>query len=155
MSSILINIADAIVFELNTPEQFVSGDYVFMAFSQAIAAARTYDTERKLEESELLQVDVVAGDIKQDVGTRSAQDGTYRIDIAFRQTIDASDTASLDALGALVEEVGDYFFQRKRLRGLTHAMWKHGDVVYPYLPDRIRSDDRFVSLLRLTYRVIQ
>jgi hypothetical protein len=153
--SILISIAKAIVAELNAPAPIAARTYTFTAFSQSFTAERIYDTERLLEQNETLRVDVVLGDITQEVSSRSSQSGEYRIDIAFRQVIDTTSIAILDALGSLVEEVDDYFFHRKSLLNYPMATWKQANVVYPYLPKEVRSNSQFISILRLTYRVVK
>jgi hypothetical protein len=131
------------------------------SFSAAsFTAERIYNTERQLEDTETLRVDVVLGDIDQSASSRNTQQGDYRIDIAFRQVIDTSVVAAIDALGALVEEVGDYFFHTGRhlalsVNGGTVGVgWIKSQVIYPYLPTQLRESSQFVSLLRLTYRAI-
>jgi hypothetical protein len=172
--SILIGLADAIVAELNsygwTTEIWQKpanpGDAPTFAVP-GFVARRIYNTDAPMETNEGLRVDVVLGDIDRQASSRDSRQGDYRIDFAFRQVIDPDDpdqtepdAANVDPLGMLVEEADDHFFQLKRLvisaQNITlGAGWIKSQVVYPYLPTQLRTESRFVSLLRLTYRVIK
>lgn len=151
--SILINIGDAIVAELNSPTPISVSGYSFTEFSQLFTAERVYDPERQLEDTSTLRVDVILGDIDQTAETRNSQSGEYRIDIGFRKLIDPTDRESIDALGEFVEEVGDYFFHRKMLLQYPNAKWIKSQVVYPYLLSKMREHTQFNSILRQTFKV--
>lgn len=163
--SILTAICDSIAGELNSHEWTTAvwqkpAAGMPPAFSLPVfTAERIYNPERKLEETETLRVDVIAGDIQQVAASRGTQQGDYRVDVAFRQKIDISDNANVDALGSFVEEVERYFFDQKQIQYTINdeiygAGWMKSQIVYPYLPTQLRQDSQFVSLLRLTYRVI-
>ena len=164
--SILTALGTAVINELNSyswtteiwTKPVISGGSPTFAVPD-FTAERIYNPERQLEETETLRVDVVLGDIDQTASSRSTQQGDYRVDVAIRQVIDVSSNINVDPLGALVEEIGNHFFHLKRLvisvNGDTFgAGWIKSQVVYPYLPSQLRESSQFVSLIRLTYRVI-
>jgi hypothetical protein len=144
-TSLLIQIADAVVREVNEQE-----------FSQPFTAERIYDPERKLEELEAMRVDVLAGDVKTVPLTRTNKLGTYHVDVAMRQVVNRQDPEArnrMDAMGGLLEEISDYFtLPPRRLKYLTQAATVEGQVIYPYLPSHLRHDQQFTSLLRLTMK---
>jgi hypothetical protein len=144
--AVIADIADAIVTELNSPGA--------PGFSQAFTAARAYLPRYDLAEMADLHVTVVPKGVEIDVSSRSLAQHDYSIDIAVQQRISGDDQEGLDGLMGLVEEVADFFRQR-RLTQFPQAIWVKTANVPIYAPDHLDQLRQFTSVLTLTFRVLR
>ena len=137
----LVDISDAVVTAIN--EQY--------ALTLGIRCRRILDTELKLEDSEVLHIDVVPGGVKSEAGTRDSQRGEYTIDVALRKCLDVEDQAKVDALFLLMRDIDSYLFDLRRLPEFSSAAWTASDMRYPYVPALFRSNRQYTGLLTVTY----
>ncbi len=140
MSSEVIDIADAVVAELNDG-----------SFSQAFTALRKYRPEFELKELAELQVTVVPRSLERSIAGRGCRQIDYDIDIAVQKRI--SDDADCDALMGLVQEIIDYLDDHS-LTAYPAARWVKivNDPIYA--PEHLQDKRSFTSILTLTYRVL-
>jgi len=138
--SVILDIADAVVTELN-------GE----GFGLPFTAERAYLPRFDLPEMASLRVTVVPRGLSISAGTRSRDRHEYRIDVGVQQKLEQEDTAELDPLMDLVEEIADHF------RGLVLEAdpeaacvgVENGPV---YAQDHMREGRLFTSILTLTFR---
>ena len=147
--SFFLNLADAVVALLNGNVE---------NFPQPFAAQRMYDPLRQLGELETLQVDVILADRKQQILDRTRQQHDPRIEILFRQKIRAAEGSQewinqLDALVYLVEEVDAFLSAPANRVPVAYAKWQESELVYPFVPQHLRSAQQFSSLVRVRYAV--
>src|SRR5512136_3281491 len=101
MPAAIVQLADAVVADLNAA-----------TFSQSFTAQRSYLPRWKLEELATIRVTVVP---KDDVGERASRaqwQEDYQLDVAIQQRLGANETAQMDALVLLGQELADYFKSR-------------------------------------------
>lgn len=98
--SVLIQLADAIVTELNAA-----------TLSQSFTAVRKYRPPKTLEDCKTLTVLVVPGSVEHEFASRNAQAETYRVDVAVAKKLDTSTTDTIESLSdplcLLVQEIED------------------------------------------------
>ncbi len=138
----ITDIASAVVTELNAD-----------TFSQAFTAVRAYLPQYELSEMKDLHVTVVPKGVEIDASTRSMAQHDYSIDIAVQQRL-SSDQSEMDGLMGLVEEVADFFRQR-RLTQYPAAIWVKTVNAPIYAPDHLDQLRQFTSVLTLTFRVLR
>ena len=141
----LVDIADAVVDSLN--DEFGA--------TWCISVDRILDTELKLEEAEVLHIDVVPGGVKSEIGTRDSQRGEYTIDIAVRKVLNVEDKKEVDAMFQLMKDIDGYLFDLKRLPSLNYAAWMSSAMRYPYVPALFRNERQYTGLLSITYLVFE
>ena len=141
--SVIADIADAVVTELNAH-----------MFSQAVAAARAYLPRYDLAEMKDLHVTVVPKGVEIDVSSRTLAQHDYSIDIAVQKRLSGDDQSDMDGLMGLVEEVADFFRQR-RLAAYPNAVWARTENMPIYAPEHMEQMRQFTSVLTLTFRVIR
>lgn len=145
--STIVDIADALVAELNTA-----------TFSRTIAAERHYVPVVELAD-DALHVMVVPKTEDITNASRTQQFWDDSIDIGILQKLDASDQANTiiaqaDALMNLVEEIAK-FTTNLKLAAMPTAGWvatRHDPV---FAPDHFEQYGQFTSVLTVTYRVRQ
>ena len=147
-ASIVIEIADAVTAALNAA-----------TLSQPFTAVRHYLPEFDLKEMETLHVSVVPAELDEEIADRTRDRAEYKIHIAVQKRVAKQDppgldTAAIDALMQLVEEIDD-LFRHKRLAGYEQAHWAKTENKPIYDPKHLKEHGQFTSLLVFTFRVIR
>jgi hypothetical protein len=146
---LLLDIADAVVAELNaTPVPPATG------FSQPFTATRAYRPQFDLVELKTLKVTVVPKGIEIINITRHSNQNDVSVDVAVQKKVDPNDPSEIDALMALVEQIGD-FFRLRRLTSFPTALWTKTENLPVYSPDHLETKQVFTSVLTLTFRVVR
>jgi len=146
MGALLIDIADAVVAELNSA---AAG-----TFAQTFIAARHYRPQFDLADLKTLRVSVVPKSLAITGLMRSANQHDVSIDVAVQKKVNPTDSAELDGLMTLVEQIADYF-RLRRLTALPGALWTKTDNVPVYAPDHLEQKQVFTSVLTFTFRVVR
>lgn len=144
--SLITAVADAVVAELNGAPAGT--------FAQAFAAARHYRPQFDLAELKTLRVSVVPKGIAITGLMRSANQHDVSVDVAVQKKVNPADSAELDGLMTLVEQIADYFLLR-RLTALPTALWTKTDNVPVYAPEHLEQKQVFTSVLTFTFRVVR
>jgi len=147
--STIIEIADAIVAELNSPGE--------PGFSMLVHAERHYKPTFDLAEMKDLRVTVVPRGVELSGASRSMTQTDVQIDIGVQRKLPAdaaSDAAEIDALMRLVEEIAD-FFRSMRLSACPNVSWVRTENKPIYSPEHIEQLRQFTSVLTLTFRVLR
>jgi len=149
--SLTIDIADAIVNELNTASAGGS-------FSQTFEAQRHYLPVFDLAEMKDLHVTVVPKGVAiQSIG-RDRNQHDVQIDVAVQKKHatqpDQSPNDELDPLMTLVEEIAD-FFRLRRLQDVANAVWVRTEHAPVYAPEHMEQMRQFTSVITFTFRVIK
>jgi len=148
MQSTTIQIADAMVAALNGA-----------TLSQSFTAKRHYLPEFDLKEMETLHVSVVPAELDEEIADRSRDHAEYKIHIAVQKRVAKQappglDTAAIDSLMRLVEEIDD-LFRHKPLAGFEQAHWVKTENKPIYDPNHLKEHSQFTSLLAFTYRLVR
>ena len=146
MPSATIQIADAVPAALNAA-----------TLSQSFTAVRHYLPEFDLKEMETLHVSVVPAELDEETADRTRDRAEYKIHVAVQKRVAKQDppgldTAAIDALMQLVEEIDD-LFRHKRLAGYEQAHWAKTENKPIYDPKHLKEHGQFTSLLVFTFRV--
>ena len=146
MNAVTIQIADAVTAVLNGA-----------TLSQSFTAVRHYLPEFDLKEMDVLHVSVVPAELDEEIADRSRDRAEYKIHIAVQKRVAKQeppglDTAAIDGLMRLVEEIDD-LFRHKPLAGYESAHWVKTENKPIYDPKHLKERGQFTSLLALTYRV--
>lgn len=146
MDSTIIQIADAVVAVLNGA-----------TLSQPFTAVRHYLPEFDLKEMADLHVSVVAAELDEEMADRSRDRAEYKIHVAVQKRVAKQDppgldTAAIDGLMRLVEEIDD-LFRHKPLMGYEKAHWTKTENKPIYDPKHLKEHGQFTSLLAFTFRV--
>ncbi len=146
MDSTIIAIADAMV-------QTLGG----ATLSQPVTAVRHYLPEFDLKEMDELHVSVVPAELDEEMADRSRDRAEYKIHVAVQKRVTKQDppgldTAVIDGLMRLVEEIDD-LFRHKSLAGYEQAHWVKTENKPIYDPKHLKEHGQFTSLLALTFRV--
>jgi len=139
MPAAIVQLADAVVADLNAA-----------TFSQSFTAQRSYLPRWKLEELATIRVTVVP---KDDVGERASRaqwQEDYQLDVAIQQRLGANETAQMDALVLLGQELADYFKSRNPAGDLATLV----AVAFAPLfdPDHLEKHKTLTTVLNLTFR---
>ena len=139
MPAAIVQLADAVVADLNAA-----------TFSQPFTAQRSYLPRWKLEELAAIRVTVVP---KDDVGERASRaqwQEDYQLDVAIQQRLGANETAQMDALVLLGQELADYFKSRNPAGDLATLV----AVAFAPLfdPDHLEKHKTLTTVLNLTFR---
>ena len=146
MPSTTILIADAVTAALNAA-----------TLSQSFTAVRHYLPEFDLKEMETLHVSVVPAELDEETADRTRDRAEYKIHVAVQKRVAKQDppgldTATIDALMQLVEEIDD-LFRHNRLAGYEQAHWAKTENKPIYDPKHLKEHGQFTSLLVFTFRV--
>lgn len=133
-------VADAVLAEL------VDGSW-----SQAFDSSRAYIVDATKSDTKRIVVFVqsAGSDVKR--LTRITSLATHTILISVRRNVDPSNSASIDALSAFVQEIADYYQQgtgTHRITGIT-ANVTQADIIPPD-PDKLSSDREYFAGVQLT-----
>ena len=147
-SSTTIQIADAMVAVLNDA-----------TLSQPVTAVRHYLPEFDLKEMDELHVSVVPAELDEEIADRSRDRAEYKIHVAVQKRVSKQeppglDTAAIDGLMRLVEEIDD-LFRHKPLAGYENAHWVKTENKPIYDPKHLKEHGQFTSLLAFTYQVVR
>lgn len=159
MSAVLVQVADAVVDLLNTPD----------AFSQAFVAKRSYPTWKvPLTKICRLRVDVVpSSHPASELGTQGSTDWTCRLVIVLREKFGQQDrqeenedgrpisNEAIDELVLLVEEIHDYLCgesARRLENGDLDATWQATTVLGTYNHDHLQDNGQFTGTIQVDYR---
>ncbi len=144
--AVIVDIADAVVAELNGH-----------TFSQAFTAVRLYRPVFELADMKTLHVSVVLKGVEMQGASRSVVQHDYQIDVGVQKKLPTSpsgDAAEIDALMALVEEIADFFRQR-RLQEMPNVIWVRTENQPVYSLEHLEQLRQFTSVLTLTFRVLR
>ena len=146
MPSTTIQIADAVTAALNAA-----------TLSQPFTAVRHYLHEFDLKEMGTLHISVVPAELDEEIADRTRDRAEYKIHVAVQKRVAKQDppgldTAAIDALMQLVEEIDD-LFRHKRLAGYEQAHWAKTENKPIYDPKHLKEHGQFTSLLVFTFRV--
>ena len=149
--SLPINVADALVTLLNAaPVPPATG------FTPTFTAERAYRPQFDLEELQTLRVSVVPKAIEIQTLGRRANQHDISIDVAVQQKVDVADSAALDTLMALVQQIADFVrLRRIDLAGGSSAVWIKTDNTPIYSPEHLETKQVFTSVLTFTFRVVR
>lgn len=137
-SSALIEIADAVVAELNAA-----------AFSQPFTAQRVYVPNFSAQELTTLKVVIVPRGEEGSIANRSATQHEYTVDIGILKKVAQPTPDQIDPLMLLAQEIGDYF-RFRTLSGRTER-WLKTEVRTPYSPEHVEQQRQFLAVLSLTF----
>ena len=141
-TSMLVQIADAVVTELNAA-----------TLSQPFTAHRFYLPLFDLGEMKDLHVSVVPKSVTVQPAGRTLLQHDYSIDVAVQKKAAPDDTSTIDVLMVLVEEIAA-FFKLRSLEGLP-GTWVKTEHAPVYSPEHMEQYRQFTSVITLTFRVIQ
>jgi len=141
MSSMITNLADAVVSELNG-----------VTFSMAFTAERLYRPDFELADMQDLHVSVVPRALEMTSVGRGLGQYDVQIDVAVQRKLDAADNTEIDALMALVGELVE-FFPVKRQFG--DSVWVRTENSPIYSPEHLGELRQFTSVLTATLRVVK
>lgn len=144
--SVLIDIADAVVAELNAP-----GSPLVPAEGEPLAVAqRLYLPRFSLEEMAALHVTVVPKATTVERADRTRRQFDHSVDVAVQKRTE--EKAELDGLMSLVEAIGELFKDRRLTR---HGASLVGTEILPvFSPEHMEQMHQFTSVLTLTFRLI-
>jgi hypothetical protein len=155
VSSILIQVADAIAHELNGK-----------AFSFEFEAARAYaDFDEQLL-SDMLRAEVVpVGPLPTELDGRYSVAYQCSADIVLRKRFTPDDMEQVSGMDAarvkpcvvdpyvaLVEEINEWLIA-KRLTDMEDAVWRETSIVAAVVHKHLREWQQFTGILRVTYDV--
>jgi len=138
MAAEILNLADAIVTELNGH-----------TFSLPFTSERGYLPTFDLQEMDELKVTVVPKEDDGKLDTRTASTHDYAIDIGVQKKPPAIDNTDLDPLMLLVQEIADHFLFGKQAAGATLIS---PTVRVLYLQEHLQKLRQFTSVVALTFR---
>jgi DNA-binding XRE family transcriptional regulator len=138
-SAVLIDVADAVVADLNAA-----------TLSQPVTAARLYLPQFDLKEMTTLHVSVVPKAETIAAASRASTQHDYAIDVGVQKKLAAGDNAEIDPLMLLAQEIADYFRFRP-LTGRTER-WVRTEVKAPYSPEHLDQLRQFTSVVTLVFR---
>ena len=138
MAADIINVADAIVTELNAT-----------TLSQSFTSERGYLPTFDLAEMNELKVTVVPKEDDGKLDTRTASTHDYAIDIGVQKKPPAIENTDLDPLMLLVQEIADHFLFGQQAAGATLIA---PTVRILYLQEHLQKLRQFTSVITLTFR---
>jgi hypothetical protein len=140
--STIADIAAAVVTELNGH-----------AFGQPFTAQRLYLPVFDLADMTDLHVTVVPKGVSVEPFGRAACQYDYSLDVGVQKKLSSGDAAEIDPLLALVEEIGQ-FFRNRRLAAYPAAIWARTEYAHLYAQEHMAQLRQFTSVITLTFRVI-
>lgn len=142
MMSTLIDIADAMVAELNAAN-----------LSMAFIAERYYVPDFDLSEMDELHVSVIPKriDVDYEAGTREEQSHTYDVDVGVQERFEEGNNVELDPYMDLVEEIEDVF--RLHVIDSPKAVCVGVENSPPFGRRHFLEKRQFTSVLTFTWKV--
>jgi len=135
-----------------TVAELVAAYLESLTLSQSFTVARSYQPEYELPDLDDLTVTVVPATAERAMISRGADEFSIDVECGIVQRITAGDSAELDALMALVEELADAF-RALRLGTTTVAVCVNMKNAPVYDPDVLREEHLFTSLITFTFVV--
>ncbi|MCC7407221.1 MAG: hypothetical protein IT442_04065 [Phycisphaeraceae bacterium] len=143
--STILDIADAVTTELNSPGSPLAGQAVVQ---------RHYKPAFDLKELKALHIVVVPKAVESTGATRTLMQMDVQIDVGVLKKLGDDPVAEADALMTLVEDIASYLRSRQ-LTTLPGAAWVRCENTPIYAPDHLEQLRQFTSVLTLTYRVLR
>lgn len=152
-NAVLVDVADAVVWELKTKPFFLS-----------FTCERSYaEWDLPLEDGDdALRVDVVpVGSLPAELDTRASSEYRPACDVVIRKRMLPADyvpstkrlsLAKVDELVKLVEDIHD-FLCSERLSKLPAAVWQETKILAAYKPSHLRTPHQFTGIVRVTYSI--
>lgn len=141
--SLVVEIADAVVAELNT-----------MDLGSPLDAQRHYVPSFELKDMTNLRVSVVPKGLLITKSDRSNNTFDVLVDVAVQKKFNTGENAEIDPLMQLVQEIGDQF-RLRRLDAFPAAHWIRTENTPIYSPEHWDELRQFTSVLTFTFRVIR
>jgi hypothetical protein len=145
--AVLVDIAEAVT------EALQGG-----TFSLPFVPQRLYRPDFELAEMKDLHVSVVPRGLEMSAADRALTQDDVRIDVAVQKKLSADsadDSAELDALIALVEEIADFLRGKRQLAGAPNVAWVRTENEPVYSAEHLGELRQFTSVLTVTYRVMR
>ncbi len=139
--SVILDIADAVVASLNAG-----------SFALEFEAERKYQPAFELQDMQTLHVSVVPKSLAITTAARDSGFFDVAIDIGVQKKVNADESAELDALMNLVEQIADHL-RMKRLDDAPNAAWLGVANEPVFAPEHLEQWRQFTSVLTVTYRV--
>ncbi|MCC7409356.1 MAG: hypothetical protein IT442_14935 [Phycisphaeraceae bacterium] len=143
--STILDIADAVTAELNSPTSPLAGQVV---------AQRHYKPAFDLKELKDLHVVVVPKAVERTGATRTLMQMDVQIDVGVLKKLGEDVQAETDTLMSLVEDIAGYL-RSHPLVAMPGAAWVRCENTPIYAPDHLEQLRQFTSVLTLTYRVLR
>jgi hypothetical protein len=140
--SAIIDIAEAVVYEINNADVLPSG----------VNAQRHYVPTFELKDMDTLHVSVVPRGVSIQTMNRAYFQHDVQIDIGIQQRFKDDQQLTLDVLMQQVEQISN-LLTGKRLAELPAAVWLRTENDPIYAPEHMDRLRQFTSVLTLTYRV--
>lgn len=141
--SLPIDVADAVVTALKSDPL-------------KLDAVRAYRPEFDLMELKTLRVSVVPKGIEITSLGRRANQHDVSVDVGVQQKVDLADSATLDGLMQLVEQIADFLrLRRIDLADGSSVMWVKTENDPIYSPDHLQTKQVFTGVLTFTFRVVR
>jgi hypothetical protein len=141
--SVVTDVADSIVAELNAATLSIS-----------ITAERKFVPSFALQEMANLHVTVVPKGVSITKSDRSRNTHDVMVDVAVQKKFDKGDSAEIDPLMNLVDEIAD-LFRLKRLTSYPAAHWLKTEHAPIYSQEHWDEMRQFTSVLTFTFRVVR
>jgi hypothetical protein len=141
--SVVIDIADSIVAELNSA-----------TLSMPLTAQRHYVPSFELKDMGELHVSCVPKGLVVTKSDRNHNTNDAMVDVAVQKKFSVGDSAEIDPLLNLVEEIADYF-RLRRLASYPGAHWLRTEHAPIYSQEHWDELRQFTSVLTFTFRVIR
>jgi len=142
--SVIADIADAVVAELNAPGE--------PGFSMPFTAERLYRPDFELSDMKNLHVSVVPRSLEMTTAGRALSQHDVQIDLAVQKKLGAADNAEIDALMGLVEELAEFL---RTTRQFGDAVWVRTENSPVYSQEHLGELRQFTSVLTATLRVVK
>lgn len=139
--SLSVTVADAVAATLTAGE-----------FAQPVIAHRTWLPRYEPQQLAATQVAVVPSGEKITQSTRTRNAHEVTVDVSVMQRIE-TDTAA-DALSLLVEQLADHL-RLQRLTGFPPAVWSGTELYVTHSLQHLQEHNVFLSVFRVTYRVVR
>ena len=148
MSQTLIQIADAVAAELNSP--------AFQPrIAEAFRAERVYLPDFELQDLKQLKVVVIAAaSPQQEFATREMNQAEYGIEIGIQKKVSSTSPEELDPLLAFAGEIGS-FLRRRELAAFPEAVPIRLQNDPAYEADLLYERRQFASVIEITYQVLE
>jgi hypothetical protein len=141
--SMVVDVAQAVTEELNGG-----------SFSQGFTAERHYQPVFELPDMKTLHVTVVPRAITIATLDRGRCQHDVQIDVAVQKKFGSDAPVEIDPLMDLVQEIADFFRQR-RLAGCPTAVWVKTENAPLYAQEHMNEMRQFTSVLTFSFRIFR
>lgn len=143
--STIIDIANGVVGELNSPTSPIAG---------LATAERAYSPVFDLHDMKDLHVTVVPRGLEMSAASRSLTQSEVQIDIGVQEKLDSKEQSEIDGLMVLVEQIADYL-RGRRLGAVPEVVWLKTENNPIFAQEHMGELRQFTSVLTATYRVMR